>query len=301
MKPSLILPALLALALPSPAGTSLHYGIGTDTVDAGGERAASASYALDDTLGEPTVGDASTLPGIARVMHGFIGQLATPTHLALSLAPDVLPEKSTAQLTATAVRDDGTTDPLPPATVVWSTLSGPVATISPGGVVTAPAVYENSDATLVGTWLGLSGQVTAKYLDTEPDNFPPHADDGLDDAWQVAHFGLDGSQSGPTADPDGDGADNLFEWLAGLDPTDWASQFTFRMSDPTHVPGQATVIFGPVLPDRVYTLWWSDDMAQWHALDPLQLAVSEEPPLRRVTDRAAPAPRRFYRVTVAKP
>jgi len=42
--------------------------------------------------------------------------------------------------------------------------------------------------------------------------------DGLDDAWETAHFG-DLSQDG-TGDPDGDGCDNTCEMTAGTDPLD---------------------------------------------------------------------------------
>lgn len=39
------------------------------------------------------------------------------------------------------------------------------------------------------------------------------------DAW-VAQFGLPPGQDGPNDDPDGDGASNLEEWIAGTDPSD---------------------------------------------------------------------------------
>ena len=47
---------------------------------------------------------------------------------------------------------------------------------------------------------------------------------GLPDWWELKYFGhLTGTA--PEADPDGDGANNLAEWLAGTDPTSAASSF----------------------------------------------------------------------------
>ena len=40
--------------------------------------------------------------------------------------------------------------------------------------------------------------------------------DGLDDAWELAHFGS--LKWGPADDPDGDGLTNLYEWMLGTDP-----------------------------------------------------------------------------------
>ncbi|HVV72499.1 MAG TPA: thrombospondin type 3 repeat-containing protein, partial [Verrucomicrobiae bacterium] len=40
------------------------------------------------------------------------------------------------------------------------------------------------------------------------------------DAWQIQYFGsINSPQAAPNADPDGDGASNLQEYLAGTDPT----------------------------------------------------------------------------------
>ncbi len=45
-------------------------------------------------------------------------------------------------------------------------------------------------------------------------------------AWQIQYFGsTTNPAAAPTADPDGDGCDNLCEFLSGTDPTNSASSF----------------------------------------------------------------------------
>lgn len=48
-----------------------------------------------------------------------------------------------------------------------------------------------------------------------------HDNDGLPDAWEMAHFNsTNHPQGSPSADPDGDGFTNLQEWIAGTNPLD---------------------------------------------------------------------------------
>lgn len=59
--------------------------------------------------------------------------------------------------------------------------------------------------------------------------------DGLSDAWEVLHFGSTQAVSGASSeDTDGDGASNYMEYLAGTDPTNHLSSFSFR---PASLPG----------------------------------------------------------------
>jgi hypothetical protein len=58
---------------------------------------------------------------------------------------------------------------------------------------------------------------------------------GIDDAWEVAHFGQ--ANVDPQADADGDGATNLQEYLAGTDPRD--AQSALRLS--MHASSGATL------------------------------------------------------------
>jgi hypothetical protein len=79
---------------------------------------------------------------------------------------------------------------------------------------------------------------------------------GLPDWWELKYFGvLTGTD--PNADPDHDGASNLFEYLTGTNPTNANSYF--------HIvgltPGSPTKIFVTCEPGKFYTLQRADDLA----------------------------------------
>ncbi len=64
--------------------------------------------------------------------------------------------------------------------------------------------------------------------------------DGLDDVFQRTYFPLfTASNAAPTADPDGDGMNNLAEYIAGTNPTNAAS--VFKLLSPTNSPGGTAV------------------------------------------------------------
>ncbi|AHF93188.1 sugar-binding protein [Opitutaceae bacterium TAV5] len=63
------------------------------------------------------------------------------------------------------------------------------------------------------------GQIKHVFSFTVPSGPPGFVDtdgNGIDDNWELAHFGQIGID--PTADPDNDGLSNLAEFLAGADP-----------------------------------------------------------------------------------
>jgi len=64
--------------------------------------------------------------------------------------------------------------------------------------------------------------------------------DGLDDAFQRTYFPLfTAPNAAPTADPDGDGMNNLAEYIAGTNPTNAAS--VFKLLSPTNSPAGTAV------------------------------------------------------------
>ena len=117
------------------------------------------------------------------------------------------------------------------------------------------------------------------WLETDPRRASTSGD-GLPDGWKVAH-GLDpfddgtighynlhtgkaitNTNNGPTGDPDGDGVDNLHEYLNGTDPT------VSNTAAPPPVgsitigpePASAQVTYGSVTNDKAFTDWTANDL-----------------------------------------
>jgi len=79
---------------------------------------------------------------------------------------------------------------------------------------------------------------------------------GLPDWWELKHFGvLTGTN--PNADPDHDGASNLFEYLTGMNPTNAVSCFHITRL----TPGSPNKIFVYCAPGYFYTLQQADNLA----------------------------------------
>ena len=294
--------ATVCLATTTFAGSrsSASYTVITDSSDAGGRPATSAAYSHDGCIGG--IAGVGTVAAPAEVAkHGYLGQIYNASSLALSANPTNVNEGATRQLAARALLDDGTTLNLTPAAVAWSPASGPILSISAGGLLTAAEVYENTLATAQGTWRGLSATLGLRVINSENDNFGTYASDGIDDAWQVQYFGVGNPNAGPGGDPDGDEQSTGYEYYAGSNPTDGSSFFRFRIEQ---VPGQPTrknLVFSPRVPNRIYAIHHKLDFnsSDWEKLE--GFSVSDAGPLRTVTDMNATETNKFYRVEISIP
>jgi hypothetical protein len=77
---------------------------------------------------------------------------------------------------------------------------------------------------------------------------PDSVDDGISDSWRATHFGsptTTNAASCATCDPDGDGLNNLQEYLAGTSPQD-ASNF-LRVNSFSPNGNDADIAFGTIL------------------------------------------------------
>lgn len=296
--------ALLLCNLLLHAGphTSADYAITTDAITVGGQHTASTGgiYANDGSAGEIS-GVSSSANAIARA--GFIGQLYELVGYGL-LATDYYPaELGTTQIIPARTADDGTNLAMPTTGIAFSVVSGPLASVSASGLVTAGAVFENTTAMVGATSAAFAGQLqlALHVQDTIPDNFGSYANDGLPDSWQRQYFGADNPLAAPGADPDHDGFSNLFEYTAGLSPLDPASRFSFHTEPVPGQPGRMSFVFSPRLADRTYTVKSSITLpaAAWLSL--VNFTVSDDGQTRTITDLDATGTAKFYRVEITKP
>ena len=165
---SLAFSLTLSLAAMAASRTSANYSIATDTTDAGGKRATSASYTNDASAG--AVAGLSTVAAPAETAkHGYIGQLYDVTGLTLTAVSLNVNETATRQLSGVQLLDDLTTHAVPAASITWSIVSGPLSSINSNGLATAATVYQNTAATAQGSYAGDIGTLALTVLDTIPD------------------------------------------------------------------------------------------------------------------------------------
>lgn len=287
---------LLSSAAHASLRSSASYSISTDSMDSSWGISTSAAYAANGGTG--SIGVLSAAPAYGS-KPGFAGQLYDVTALQIDATPATIDEAGTRQLSASLLLDDATTLPLSAGSVTWSVVSGPLATVDSTGLATAAAVFQNTLATAQGTYDGMTGTLGLTVLDTVPDNFGSYAADGLGDDWQVRYFGQNNPAAAPTMDPDGDNQNNLFEFTAGLVPTDRTSVFTVALAIPAGQPTQRSVVFSPRLDGRTYTVKTSTTLSDW--ADLTAPSVSDNGTERTVTDVNATGSRQFYRVEISRP
>ncbi len=298
---------LTAAASPRAVRASQSYSLTTEAVDLGGSSVVgSAAYTLGGTaLGQPVDAPVQTSNAASYTdKPGFVGQLYDVRGLSVSGAGGVngVNERATLQLAAAPLLDDGTLlAALAPGAVTWSVVSGPVVSVSASGLATADTVYQNTAATVRAASGGLSGTGTLVVINVNDDDYGSYAGDGIDDAWQVMYFGINNPQAGPLVDADGTGQDNLFKYLAGLDPLDPTARFVLSIAPVAGQPAQRTLIFSPVYGGRTYTVQTTSSLTQpnWTALNGATVVVNGT--TETVTDPDASTAPRFYRVLVSLP
>ena len=279
--------------------TSASYSITAETADAGGQRAASASYT--------NAGSATQVAGVSTVAapvqvakHGYVGQLYEIVGLALNAAVTNVNEGDSLQLGAWQSLDDATFHFVNPSLVTWSAPVPPIASISASGLATAELVYQDTPAVVEGAFGGFTGTLNLTVLNVNADDFGLYAGDGIGDDWQVQFFGFDNPEAAPGLDPDGDGGTNSFEFTAGLIPTDPNSVFRLHLEAVPGQPSQRNLIFSPRLDGRIYVVETTPvlDGAVWEPLGAnIETDNGEE---RTVTDLDAMG-EKFYRIEITKP
>lgn len=298
---SLLASALSAAALHAGPRSSASYSIPTDTIDSGGTRAVSTSYRNDGSLGG-IAGISAVASPSQTAKAGYIAQLYDITGLTLTAASLNVNETATDQLAAWQALDDGTFLAVLANAVAWSVVSGPLTSVNANGLATAGLVFKDTAATAQGTFLGQTGTLGLTVKNVNIDDFGAYAGDGLDDNWQVRFFSLPpNANAGPLVDPDHDGQNNLFEYTAGLDPTDPLSKFNWRIEPVPGFPTVKKLIFSPRFSDRTYTIKATPTLgtgAVWSTLNGTATDLGAE---RTVTDANAIEEMKYYKLEITKP
>lgn len=301
----LICTLAVSTVLQAGSRSSANYSIPTETMDGAGALLSSANYSVNGS----SLGNIAALTSVASPAmtskSGYVGQLFDLVGLEIAAPPSTsLNETASRQLLATPLADDATTlAALDPSTVTWSTVNGPIASISSGGLVTAGNVFENTPASVQGTQFTLAGQLALTIVNVGLDDFAEYAGDGLDDDWQVLFFGQPPNlNAGPNEDPDGDGQNNRFEFTAGLIPNDPTSRFALTIQNLIGQPVRRNVIFDPLVGGRTYTVQFTStliDPTTWTTLT--GTTQSDNGNQRTVTDLNAGSAPKSYRVQITRP
>ncbi len=283
----------------SPSYSLLHAPAG-DLGGGGRLTNAGATVTADVSVGDLASGMVSNVSAGALVTKGnLIGQLTDVTGLTLSSASPSTNEGGSVQFNALQTLDDATQSAVPATSVAWSA-SGPISGISAGGLATAAPVFQNTVATVQGVLGSMSATRTLTVVNLNSDNFGTFGNDGIDDDWQVLHFGQPpNANASPSADPDGDGRNNLMEFLSGFLPTDAASAFQFRILGYSG-PGVMDFRLNKIIPGRTYSLKESANLIAPFVTVKVFSAASVETD-KLIQDTGAPADRNFYIIEISRP
>lgn len=263
------------------------------SVNAGGGRSASAAYSMEASLGD--IGGVASGGPVSNTGGGSV-MLPVVQALALTAAPGSISEGGTTQLGGTATMDDQTFTALVNTDITWDPVAYPLQSLDGNGVLTAVAhVYASPTGTVGATYSGVAGSTLVSVLG-------PYAGSSIPDAWYVQYFGVAPNPlADPTADTYGTGQNNLFKYVAGLDPTNTASRFTLDIKSIAGQSGQMNLLFSPRWNDRTYTLQSRTNLlsGSWQ---PVTATITNDNGLvRTITDLNATDKSRFYQMQISYP
>jgi beta-glucanase (GH16 family) len=197
--------------------------------------------------------------------------------------------------------------------LTWSAVSG-VASYDIGRSTTQGGPYTNAASGVIGT----------SYPDTSVTNGTTYYyvvasfEDGCESAnsaevnatpltafqqWQVQYFNsITNPLAAADVDVDGTGQNNLFKYVAGLNPTDPASVFVLTVNCVTNPPTQMNLLFNPVATGRTYTPQFNTDLVNgvWAPLTTYTGPATNNGQIM-VTDTNAVLPQEFYRIQISAP
>jgi len=202
--------------------------------------------------------------------------------------------------------NDATFLTVPAASVAWSVAGGPLTGISVSGLATVGIVYQTTVATAQGIYAGNTGTLGLTVVNVNDDNYREYAGDGIGDKWQVDYFGQPpNANAGPAIDITGTGKNNLFKYIAGLNPIDRSASnavFTLAIQPVPGQPARKNLTFSPAWADRNYTAKSKPDLnaATWGSISASGLTISSGT-VGTITDLSATGAQKFYRIEITKP
>jgi hypothetical protein len=278
--------------------------ITTSSIDGGGLHTTSANYAMDGSVGGID-GVSSTTADTNK--NGYIGQLTEVVSVVVTSQPDAVAVSGTAQLSGIATLDDNTVEVLGGSEVVWSSPNepSPVFSISGSGLLVAAGfVYAVAPAVVDGYYLGAASNVSLSVF------APDTVGDGIADWWRAAYFppgnGMTTNNQGScaTCDPDGTSQNNLFKYVAGLNPTNPASVFVLNIAPVAGQPTQKKLTYSPIVvgSGQVYTVQFATNLvgAMYANLTGFSGPTTNGNAVS-TTDLSATQTSKFYRVNISLP
>ena len=122
-------------------------------------------------------------------------------------------------------------------------------------------------------------------------------------AWQIQYFGsTNAANAALNVDADHTGQNNLFKFVAGLDPTNPSSVFILSITNLISQPTSKVLLFKPVVAGRTYTPYFTTDLVHG-VLSPLTTFTGPTTNGSQVTltDTNAVNPKTFYKINISMP
>ena len=291
--------AVLTSAVSAASRTSADYSISTESIDQGGTILASPDYTVNASINDSGDTASETTSGYLA-KGGYIGQLFDVVGMIPTAPTSTINEGLTLQLSAAQVLDDATLLTFAPSLAAWNVVSGPISSIQLNGLANAAIVYQDTPATVRASYQGFTGTLSLTVLNVNTDDYGSYTGDGLPDDWQAQYFGMNNPNAAPNRDADGTGQNNMFKYVAGLNPTDHTSVFRVTVQPVSGQPTQKQIVFGPVLPDRTYTLCYKTNITDTTWTPLTGASQNDNGQQRTVTDTNAGGKQKFYQVQISK-
>ena len=241
---------------------------------------------------------AATFTAVTAGVSAASAQVDSATATAnVTIAPTVTLSAATMPINGTILTISGTG---------FSTTAGNnlvAFTPTGSGTVTGSTATSLSVTGLTGLTAGVLKAVVTTNAVSSANAVPVATVLTLQEAWRLQYFGHydNGGNAADTADPDGDGQANLFEYVAGLVPNDPNSRFKLRVQPVTGQPAQKAIIFSPLVAGRTYVVKSKANLTDptWVVLG--SFSTSDTGTERTVTDLASGVGPKYYHVEVTLP